>query len=161
MRTEARTISLDSYLLLAPQIFFRQQNFAFEVSGFQQEEGLETKDIIIPHLCVSGLLVFIVIRKDCFSLIKAWHEGLKLWCDLTNVITKLESLDQNSLFFGGISQSFQGRSFCQRKAQPKVIMVIIKFCSILNTMLFKSKVTIEGMYLSDIFENVSRNVCVF
>ena len=32
-----------------------------------------------------------------------------------------------------------------------------KFCSILNAMLFKSKVTIEGMYLSDIFENVSRN----
>ena len=78
MRTEARAISLDSYLLLAPQISFRQKNFAFEVAGFQQEEGLETKDIITPQLCVSALLVFIVIRKDFFSLIKALHEGPKL-----------------------------------------------------------------------------------
>ena len=160
MRTEARTISLDSYLLLAPQIFFRQQNFSFEVAGFQQEEGLETKDIITPQLCVSALLVFIVIRKDCFSLIKALHEGPKLQRDQCDHKISVFGLKM-PVFFGGISQSFQGRSFCQRKAQPKVIMVIIKFCSILNTMLFKSKVTIEGMYLSDIFENVSRNVCVF
>ena len=160
MRTEARTISLDSYLLLAPQIFFRQQNFAFEVSGFQQEEGLETKDIIIPHLCVSGLLVFIVIRKDCFSLIKAWHEGLKLQCDQCDHKIRVIGPKQ-PVFLVEFPNPLQGRSFCQRKAQPKVIMVIIKFCSILNTMLFKSKVTIEGMYLSDIFENVSRNVCVF